>query len=112
MQLALNGFDFFNNENLTKENLDLLSYAKKHDLKELIVFLENVKSYQRHVHNFHRSVERNDYYNVKSLYKIDMELDGFKTNEIFIDNLIESKRKVNLFFSTILTNFYIFFYLL
>ncbi len=94
MQLALNGFDF---SGLKKEGKDLESYARDKGLKEVKCFFENLNWYQEKINEFHKAVENDDYNSTKALIKIDFKSDEFKAEDIFIQNLIESKKKVNAF---------------
>jgi hypothetical protein len=47
------------------------------------------------IDEFHTAVEKNDYYAVKALYKIDCTT--FPYQDLFEMNVILSKRKVNVF---------------
>ncbi len=91
MQLALNGYDF---SCLRKEGQGLESYARENNLKELSCFFENLSWYQEKVNEFHRAVESNDYNAARAMKQINIDFDGFRTEDIFIQSLIESRKKV------------------
>jgi hypothetical protein len=78
-----------------------LNYAKDNGLIEVVLFLENVDVYQRKINELHEAIESNDYNAIKHLHKIDWDTigdvkrdDSIDINDIFINNLIHSKRKV------------------
>ncbi|CAF0712961.1 unnamed protein product [Brachionus calyciflorus] len=90
MEMALNGYDFSPND-LQINGENLLSFAKRQNLMEICLFLENLDEYQEKIEDFHDAVEKNDYYKVKAKYKC--IFDNEELNGIFYSNLITSKTK-------------------
>ena len=53
-----------------------------------------MRLFQEKINEFHEAVENNDYHAVRALGKVDLHMGEFKTQDMFIQNLVEAKRKV------------------
>ncbi|RNA35635.1 serine threonine- phosphatase 6 regulatory ankyrin repeat subunit A-like, partial [Brachionus plicatilis] len=107
MQLALNGFDFQQDE-LKIEEESLISFAKRKQLSDLCLFLENVKIYQQKIKEFHQAVEKNDYYLVKAKFTASFE-DSPELENVFLPSLLTSRLKdesQSVLFKAVLNGFF------